>query len=225
MKYLIVDDHPLIRQSYSQIINQIHGGECTISQADMASKAWALWTTYRPDAVILDINLPDMSGLDLAARIIKRAPESKIMFFSMHHELGVVKKAINTGACSYVSKSAEPEEFAKAIVAMSQGRHYVEHRLANELLCMKSQSHQSPQMSLSPRENEIFLLVAKGYSSRQIGEVLNLSAKTVANNLSIIKQKLNVETTAAMAHLAMSHQLIEVHQPTGQPVQPSKLAS
>lgn len=224
MNYLIVDDHPLIRQSYSQIINQISNGLAQIDHADNAQSAWVKWTERRHDLIVLDINLPDISGLDLATKILRRQPTTRVMFFSMHEELGLVNRAMKLGACAFVSKSAEPEEFARAIRAISEGKYYVEHRLATGLVCSKHTSSNALS-TLSGRENEIFLMIAKGYSSRQIGKLLNLSAKTVANNLSIIKQKLNVDTTAAMAHLAVSLQLIEVYQPTGQPVQPSKLAS
>lgn len=225
MNYLIVDDHPLIRQSYSQIINQISNGHARIDHADNAASAWMKWIETRHELVVLDINLPDISGLDLATKILRRQADTRVMFFSMHDELGLVNRAMKLGASAYVSKSAEPEEFARAIQAISEGKHYIEHRLATNLICSRDSKNNTALDMLSGRENEIFLMIAKGYSSRQIGELLNLSAKTVANNLSIIKQKLNVDTTAAMAHLAVSLQLIEVYQPTGQPVQPSKLAS
>lgn len=225
MNYLIVDDHPLIRQSYSQIINQISKGLSNIDHADNAASGWALWSEKRHPLVVLDINLPDISGLDLAMKILRRQPDTRVMFFSMHDELGLVNRAMKLGASAYVSKSAEPEEFARAIQAISEGRQYIEHRLATRLVCSGGKENNNPLATLSDRENEIFLMIAKGYSSRQIGELLNLSAKTVANNLSIIKQKLNVDTTATMAHIAVSLQLIEIHQPTGQSVQPSKLAS
>lgn len=224
MNYLIVDDHPLIRQSYSQIINQICNGLAQIDHADNAQLAWLKWTEIRHELVVLDVNLPDISGLDLATKILRRQPATRVMFFSMHDELGLVSRAMKLGACAFVSKSAEPEEFARAIRTISEGEFYVEHRLATGLVCSKH-TGSNALATLSGRENEIFLMIAKGYSSRQISKLLNLSAKTVANNLSIIKQKLNVDTTAAMTHLAVSLQLIEVYQPTGQPVQPSKLAS
>ncbi|MCZ8014631.1 MAG: response regulator transcription factor [Limnobacter sp.] len=224
MSYLIVDDHPLIRQSYSQIISQINNGDARIDHADNATSAWLKWSELRHKVVVLDINLPDISGLDLATKILRRQPDTRVMFFSMHDELGLVNRAMKLGACAYVSKSAEPEEFSRAIRAISDGKNYIEQRLATSLVCAKGLASNT-LAELSVRENEIFLMIAKGYSSRQIGELLNLSAKTVANNLSIIKQKLNVDTTAAMAHLAVSLQLIEIYQPTGQPVQPSKLAS
>lgn len=225
MNYLIVDDHPIIRHSYSQIIKQICGTVCTIEHADSAEKAWSNWLVRQHQAVVLDINLPDVSGIDLAARILRRKPSTRLMFFSMHDEQGLVRKALDIGAMAYVSKSAEPDEFAKAIHAISEGKLYVEQRLAMNLVCPAQAGKSHLLDVLSQREREIFLMSAKGYSSRQVGELLNVSAKTVANNLSIIKQKLNVETTAAMAHLAMKHQLIELYQPNGQPEQPSKFAS
>ncbi len=180
-----------------------------VAEADSGEAAGRLYDQHHPDIVIMDLSLPGISGLETTARILSRDPEARIIVFSMHKSTVLVERALDTGARGYISKNCEPDVLLQAIEKVVNGEFYLGPIIAQEVALCRVRKDQNPLTRLTSREFEIFRYVAEGKTSGQIAEKLHLSSKTIANNISRIKGRLGVATTAEMVLLAMRSGLIQ----------------
>ena len=156
----------------------------------------------------MDINLPGMSGIEAARRMLAREPDARILVFSMHEDALFGSRALQAGARGYVTKASAPEVLVEAVKAVSAGRLYISHDMAQELALQTVPGQDLPLNTLSPREFEVFRLLAEGNSVADIARILSLSQKTVANYQSLIKQKLEADTSAQMVWIALKRGLV-----------------
>lgn len=208
MKILLVDDHAVVRQGYSSLLSAMLES-CQILEASTGSEGFALWQQHAPDLIILDIHLPDLTGLEVGRRIIERNSSARILFFSMYDELPMVQQALDVGALGYISKSGSPKVLLEAVTRVMQGRPYVEHELAMRL-AMHRPVQEGGLPDVTPREFEIFVLLAKGMPPRDIADHLCVSVKTVSNHTALLKSKLQVTSTAQFVHLAIQFGIIKL---------------
>ena len=157
----------------------------------------------------MDINLPGMSGVEATRRIVAREPSAKVLVFSMHEDVVFPSRALEAGARGYLTKSSAPEVLVEAVRAVAQGRIYLSHDVAQKLAVRLLPGQQVPLGELSPREFEVFRLLAEGKSVVDIARILSLSQKTVANYQSLVKQKLEADTSAQMVWIALQHGLLQ----------------
>ncbi|MET3998645.1 response regulator transcription factor [Marinobacterium sp. MBR-109] len=208
MKILLTDDHAVVRQGYASLLETMLE-RCEIIEAGCGHDGFALWQQQRPDLVILDINLPDISGIETAKRILERDASAKVLFFSMYDELPMVKQALDAGALGYITKSSSPEILLDAVKRVVQGLPYVEHELATRL-AMQGKGGSDPRLAnMTQREFEIFVMLARGLTPKHIADQLCISAKTVSNHSALLKSKLEVGSTAELVHLAIRCGLIK----------------
>jgi DNA-binding NarL/FixJ family response regulator len=198
MNILVVDDHAIVRDGLRRLLTSIAPGE-VIEAAD-GRKAVAVARSRPLDLIVLDLNLPELGGLELLRRLIQleRAP---VLVFSMHAEPLYVTRAMDAGAHGYVSKNASPEELLTAIRRVAGGGRYIEGELAQALALQTSAT--VPVDQLSARDLEILRLLARGKSLSEISDALGIGYKTVANTLSLIKGKLGVGGTAELIRVAL----------------------
>jgi DNA-binding NarL/FixJ family response regulator len=199
MNVLIVDDHAIVRDGLRRLLASVPSG--TIHEAAAGREAVALARTVPLDLIVLDLNLPELGGLELLGRLVQvdRAP---VLVFSMHSEPIYVTRAMDAGASGYVSKNASPEELLNAVRRVAAGGRYIENELAQAVALQAA----SPPVSidrLSARDLEILRLLARGKSLGDISEALGIGYKTVANTLSLIKGKLGVNSTAELVRLTL----------------------
>ena len=165
----------------------------------------ALALGRRLDLILLDINLPDLGGLELLERLLQ-VSSAAILVLSMHAEPLYITRTMDAGAHGYISKAAPPEELLNAIRKVTSGGRYIEAELAQMLAAQPDTADQSLS-HLSSRDMELLRLLGSGKSLSQIAEALGLSYKTVANTCSAMKSKLGVARTADLVRLALQANL------------------
>ena len=211
MAILLVDDHPMLRLGLARLLSQTFEG-LAIIEAGSGEAALLKVAEQLPGLVIIDFDLPGISGLETTRRLRQRLPQLRVLFFSEHTELGLVRQALDTGACGYLSKAAEPEVVLEAVRRVLCGQAYIEQPLATALAVQAygGQAAHACLQDLTAREVEIFLMLAKGSSNRLIAQQLCLSNKTVSNYFTILKSKLQVSSHAELVHLGIDLGLVRV---------------
>lgn len=207
MKILIVDDHPIVRAGLRRLLGPELAAE--VQEAASGKEALSVFRRQRPDLVILDLNLPDIGGLEIIARLKIVDPEARILVLSMHDDPIHVMRALQAGAAGYVSKNIPPDELLEAVRRVARGRTYVEREIAEELVFSNIRTPPQPLEDLSSRDLEILRLLAQGRSLAQIADALGIGYKTAANNCSQIKAKLRVTSTADLIRIAIQHGLTD----------------
>lgn len=196
MKILLVDDHAVIRAGLRQICADM-GAQ--ILEADNGSAALALASAERPAMIVLDLNLPGVSGLELLRQLLEADAGARILVFSMHGEPLYASHALRMGAKGYLSKNASPEELRAGLTRVAQGLTYVESEIAQYLAALPGEQRHD----LTERDMEILRLLGEGRSFTQIAASLGVSYKTIANTATLIKTKLGVTRTADLIRLSV----------------------
>jgi len=214
----VVDDHPIMRDGISQLINQqpdleVCGGASSGPGALEALKA------VDPDLMLVDISLPGMDGIELIKIVRKRRARLPMLVLSMHPEALYAERAIRAGAKGYVMKHSSANTLLAAIRKVLAGKIYLSPAMTEKLLEKAAQDDlsgaESPVAGLSDRELEIFKLVGQGLRTQRISEELNLSVKTVETYYSRIKQKLSIKDAAELLQMAIAW-----HKDLGKPRRP-----
>lgn len=206
MRLLLVDDHPVVRAGYQRFLDQADGVR-VVAQAGDTGAAWEAFVRFDPDLTVTDLSLPGGSGLELLRRIRERRADARVLVFSMYDTPMLVRRAFDAGASGFLSKQSAPHCLLDAVHAIAAGRRYLSPQLPQALL-ERSLDHDRLG-ALTQREFEIFRLLARGESAAECARALNLSAKTVSNHQTVIKDKLGVATSAALVHVAIRHGVIE----------------
>jgi len=197
MKILIVDDHAIVRDGLSRLLAT--DGDHELKLVATGRDALIAARSFRPDLVILDLNLPGLGGLELLRRLVA-IEAGKILVLSMHAEPLYARRALEAGAHGYVSKNAAPDELLAAVRRVAAGGRYIEAEIAQALALGAGAETLN---ALSPRELEIMRLLAAGSSLAEIADALGASYKTIANTCTLIKSKLGVARTADLVRLAI----------------------
>jgi DNA-binding NarL/FixJ family response regulator len=201
MRILIVDDHPIVASGCRAVLAD--EGEVAILEASDAEGGERVFAAESPDICVIDINLPTVSGFELARRILDRAPDARIIMFSMNDDPAFAARAIEIGAKGYVSKTGDPNDLVEAIRAVGQGNTYLPSAIARSIAFAGPALTQSPLAKLNAREMEILRLLSAGKSLSEIAWLVQSSYKTVANTSSIMRQKLGVRTSVELVRLAI----------------------
>lgn len=209
IKIFIADDHILIREGLKKLFKSeidmevVGDSEDPFEVIDFVSK-------NDVDILILDINLPNKSGLEVLKELKIVKPEIKTLMLSMHPEDRYAIRCLKAGAWGYISKDSDLEIIIKAVHKISQGRKYVSENLAEQMaLEVNNLSQKEVYKSLSDRELEVLLLFVNGKGQTEIAEKLNLSISTVNTYRSRIFQKLNLKSIAELTRYAIENNLIE----------------
>ena len=206
MNILLVDDHAVVRQGYASLLRALLPA-IEVREAASGEEALSRVQEAVPNLVIMDFGLPGISGLETTRRLRQRLPQLRVLFFSMHDELPLVRQALEAGASGYLTKSSAPEVLIEAVRRILDGHAYIEQALATELPYTPSDQR---LQGMTPRELEIFLMLAKGTPTRAIADQLNISSKTVSNHLTLLKSKLQVSSHAELVHLGIDMGVVRV---------------
>jgi len=201
MRVLIVDDHPIVASGCRALL--AGEGEIALSEACDAESGERVFAAEHPDVCVIDINLPTVSGFELARRILGRDASARIIMFSMNDDPIFAARAIEIGAKGYVSKSGDPSDLVEAIRQVGNGGTYLPTAIARSIAFAGPAVAQSPLSKLTAREMEILRLLAAGKSLSEIAWLVQSSYKTVANTSSIMRQKLGVRTSTELVRLAI----------------------
>lgn len=208
IRILLVDDHAVVREGYRRLLER-RADLRVEAEAASADEALQRLREFTPDLIVLDLSLPGMGGIELARRILQRQPDARILAFSMHRDPLFASQAMRAGALGYVTKSSSPEVLIQAVYKVSRGERILSPDIAPEMALTLLQEKANPASELSPREFEILRLLLDGRGVEEIGNILNISPKTVQNGHYQIKAKLGVKTDIELARLAMKLKLID----------------
>jgi DNA-binding NarL/FixJ family response regulator len=204
---LIADDHALFRAGLRQFLVQLLPGE-TFAEAASGNETMTCLQQQAWDLLMLDINMPDRSGLDILRYVRAGHPETKVLVLSAYPERQYALSVLRAGASGYVAKDAAPEELLKAVRTVLQGRRYVSDNLADLLLTDLDRGDKPLHSLLSEREFQIFGKLAAGRSVSEIGRELCLSVKTISTYRTRILDKMGMKNNADLTSYALRNELI-----------------
>jgi two-component system invasion response regulator UvrY len=209
IKIILADDHAVVRAGFRMLLSTEDNIE-VIAEAERGEQACQLYLEKQPDMMVLDLSMPGIGGLESIRRICNRDNKAKILVFSVHNERVYVDRALQAGAKGYITKQAHPEILIAAIQKIAGGEIYIEQgliahedTLSSEQLDTSETIYKSIIGSLSAREFDVFLLLAKGLTAHKIADELCLGYKTAANYGTQIRTKLKVSSVAELAHIAI----------------------
>lgn len=213
IQLLMVDDHAVIRMGLRMLLENEEDIEI-IGEADSASQAMNVISLKKPDVVLMDIGLPDLSGIDATRQIKQLWPDTAVVALTIHEDEEYFFKMLDAGASGYVPKRAAPEELITAIRAAARGEVYLYPSMAKLLvrdyLTADQQMNAEDSLNgLTPREKEVLAHLAEGESNAEIGQLLGISPKTVARHRENIMGKLNLHSRTELVKFAIRKGIIE----------------
>lgn len=210
MRVLIIDDHPVMRFGVRQLIER-RWADAYIGEAESLAQGLQQARDAAWDIVVLDLSLPDASGLEGLARLRRAAPKLPVLVLSMHAEAAYASRALQLGAAGYLTKEHAIAELVSAIDRVRSGGRYLSSSLAEQLAGLLSgeQVPGLPHESLSPQEYRVMLLIAAGKTAAEIADSMRLSVKTVGTYRARIIEKTSLANTAEIARYCMKHGLVE----------------
>ena len=213
---MIVDDHPLFREGLKTIIAHNPAYDL-IGEAGSGREALKMIKKLKPDLTLLDISLPDQSGIELIRHIQHASPQTQVMIISMHSKIDYIVKAFQAGARGYITKESAPKKLQQGIRTVLRGDYFMDtsisHQVIKKLVGMPANEKKSLDHAydnLTPREQEVMGMVAEGLSTTEIGERLFISSKTVENHRSSIMRKLDLHSIIEIARYAAKLGIIDI---------------
>ena len=213
MRLLLVDDHAVVRSGLRMLLNAEPDVEI-MGEASTAAEAMQMASMTKPDVILMDIGLPDLSGIDATREIKKRFPEIAIVALTIHEDEEYFFKMLEAGASGYVPKRAAPEELLIAVRAAAAGQVYLYPSLAKLLVKdYLSQDHPAEEKAnidgLTDREHEVLTYLAEGANNEKIAAELTISPKTVERHRENIMRKLNLHSRAELVRYAIRKGIIQ----------------
>lgn len=212
IRILLAEDHGIVRDGLRMLL-QSQPDLAVVAEASNGREAVARAKETQPDVAILDISMPELSGLE-ATRLIKtESPETRVLILTMHESDEYFFRALEAGASGYVLKKAATQDLIAATRAVARGEAFLYPSVAKKLISdylqrVQSGSEQTGYSSLSEREREILLLIAEGSSNQQIADRLSVTTSTVQTHRAHILEKLGLQTTADLIKYAVQHGLV-----------------
>lgn len=213
IQILLADDHNILRQSLSLLLSKEDEFD-VIGEAEDGIQAVELAEKLNPQVVLMDIAMPHLNGIEATRRIKRKHPDIKILVLTMHSDERYISQVLRAGASGYLLKDASKDELITAIKTVNRGESYLSPSISRKLIddyirISDDDLEDSTYSRLTNREREIFQLMTENRSSREIGEILAISPKTVKNHRANIMEKLDLHSQRDVLKYALSLGLIE----------------
>jgi len=209
MRVVLIDDHELVRTGFRMILGQQPDIEI-VGEAPDGERGLALLRTLAPDIALVDVHMPGVSGIEVTERARRLKLPTRIVIVSMVSEPPFPKRLLEAGASGYLSKTCTASELLRAVRQIGDGRRYIAPEIAEAMALATLGGHpSSPFEQLSSRELEVALLLARGLAMAIIAVRLNLSPKTVATYKYRLFEKLAIDNSVTLSHLAHVHGLLD----------------
>lgn len=215
-KLVVIDDHPLFREGLKSVIERSADFELT-GEAGYAREGFELVKETRPDVVIVDISLPDQSGIELTKQICAAVPQSRVLIVSMHNKIDYVAEVLQAGSKGYVLKGSPAEKLMDGLAAVARNEYFIDSALSGELAknLLESPSREksisdTSYQTLTPREQEIMRSLVEGARPREIARTLCISTKTVENHRTNIMNKLGMNSMVDLIRYATRIGLVDL---------------
>lgn len=208
IRVLIADDHAIFREGLRHVLDLASdmrvSGEATCGREVLAQA-----TESEHDVLLLDLNMPSPSGIDLIKRIHEKRPELPVLVLTVHDETEIARRAISAGASGYLTKESDPEVLHEALRLVARGRNYVDQRVASQLL-FNAAAEGDTQLhhQLSNREFEVFRRLAEGETIPMIASALAISPKTVSTHKFRLMQKMELASDGELIRYALRHAIV-----------------
>ena len=206
VKILIVDDHPIVVSGFRALLEQAAGTQ--VMAAASAAAAEQMLETSAVVVAVVDINLPGLSGFELARRMIGRDPQARVLMFSMNDDPVFVAQAMDIGAKGFVSKNENPTLMLKAVQAVAAGGVSWPPGIAEKIAYLGQRGPLDGSPPLTARDSEILRLLAKGQSMSEIADLVGVSYKTVATTCAALRTKLSARTQTELVAIAVERKLV-----------------
>ena len=209
IRVLIVDDHAVVRAGLALLVNAAEDME-TVGEAGTGREAILEARSTEPDVVLMDVMMPDQSGIEVLPQLLHEHPETKMLVLSMQDDPRYVREAFEAGASGYVLKEAADAELVAAIREVAGGGRYVHPELGARLVAAETaERRRAEEDPLSDREREVLRLLALGHTNHEIAKQLYISVRTAETHRAHIMQKLRLSTRAELVRYALSEGLLE----------------
>ncbi len=211
IRVLLADDHALFRAGLRALLQSLDGVE-VVAEAGNGHEAIQLVERERPGLVLMDIAIPELTGLEATARIIKAWPQVRVVILSMHANEEYVRQALRAGAKGYLLKGAEPSELELALKAVMRGDTYLTASVSKTMVddYLRQDAAAAKGGVLSPRQREVLKLIAEGRSTKEIAGSLDLSVKTVEGHRAELMRRLEIHEVAGLVRYAIRIGLVQV---------------
>jgi DNA-binding NarL/FixJ family response regulator len=210
IRVLIVDDHAVVRLGLRSLLTHTNGFR-VVGEAGSVAESVTLSGQMRPDVVLMDVRLPDGSGVEACRRIKQQLPDTKVVMLTSYSDEEAIVGAVMAGASGYLLKQADAERLTQAIRDAAAGDSSLDPRAAGALLTqfreLSARQAEAELQGLTDRERRMLALIAEGYTNRAIGDVLHLSEKTVRNHVSQLLRKLGFQRRSQAAAWAGQRRL------------------
>jgi DNA-binding NarL/FixJ family response regulator len=209
-RVLLADDHRIVIEGLKKLLEPEYD---VVGAVEDGRALIAAVEKLRPDVVVADISMPHLNGIEAVRQIRKKDPQIRVVILTMHQDVQYAARAFEAGASGFVLKVSAPSELITAMSEVLKGKTYVTPIIAGELIQSYREGNEHPEVvlsRLSARHREILQLVAEGHSAKEIGKILNISARTVESHKYQIMEILNVKTSAELVQFAIKHGIISI---------------
>ena len=211
IRILVADDHGVLRAGLRALLDA-EPDMTVVSEASDGATALRLAISRRPNVVLLDISLPDDTGIEVTRRLRAACSDTQVLILTVHEDVTLLREAIRAGAAGYIVKRAIESELINAIRAVHRGDHYVHPSMTHALLQGEPPSTPIKEglvEELTPREIDVLRLIAQGYTNRQAAEILTISVRTVETHRANIMDKLDAQGRVDLVRYAQKYDLLE----------------
>ncbi|NOR21067.1 MAG: response regulator [Xanthomonadales bacterium] len=202
IRVLLGDDHAVVRAGYRRLL-ETTDDITVIAEADSGEESYTKYFECHPNVLVMDISMPGIGGLEASLRILARDKAARILVFSVHENEVFLNRAIDSGILGYITKRSAPDVMIDAIRQVAAGEAYIGQDMMSHLVKRKTSPDSNLVAGLSPREFEVFHLLANSKSVNDIAEILNISPRTAGHHCTSVKKKLGVADIAALTRLAI----------------------
>jgi DNA-binding NarL/FixJ family response regulator len=210
IRILLADDHTLVRAGIRSLVQSLPGVQ-VVAEAGDGREALSLIEMHQPDVALLDIAMPGLNGLEVAAQVADSFPYVRVLILSMHATEEYVLRALRAGAAGYLLKDADTAELELAIKAVTSGETYLSPAVSKhvtEYVRRVGEGERSTLERLTPRQREVLQLVAEGNTTQEIARLMNLSVKTVETHRTQLMERLDIHDIAGLVRYAVREGLV-----------------
>jgi len=209
IRLLLADDHALIREGFKSLLGKNINFEI-IGEAENGKELIAMTDQLKPDIVLADINMPQVTGIEAIEQLIKRHPEIKFVLLTMHEEREYIMNALKIGVSGYILKNVERAELEHAILTIHKGHQYFSSVVTSTLVNLVNKTESVEIDEISPREKEVLELVARGKSTKQIADHLGISIRTVESHRINMLKKMKVSNSSELVRKSLELKIISI---------------
>ena len=210
IRVLIADDHALVRGGIRALVENIKVVDIVVvGEAGSGKEATKLVTELQPNLMLLDLTMPEGGGFEVLGHVVKNFPEIGVIVLTVHEAVEYAKRALREGAKGFLPKSAAITELEQAIQTVIRGEIYISPRLATTLIVDKGRTEKELLDTLSPRQREVLRLIAEGYTTKQIAQMLEISVKTVETHRAQLMERLDIHDVAGLVRFAIRVGLVD----------------